>query len=104
MSQTIYTWYYKNNQLNNDRIGISPDGKFMMHDGMIHQLTKFKTLEKKESKDKIALYLIYKIDNQANLILQEYENVLYFKYFGLDMNNMKFAFVGFNGVEYYLMN
>jgi hypothetical protein len=72
----------------------------MRHDGMFHQLTKFKTLEKKElynNKQVIALYLIYKIDNQSNLILQEYENVLYFKYI-----DNKFVFIGMNGVEFYL--
>jgi len=103
------TWYYKTSQFpdpclrNRDKIGIAPNAKYMTHDNMIHKLTKLKNIVRKEfddGKQVIALYLIYTIDNQTNWIYQENENVLYFKYVGSDIKNVKFKFIGFNCLEF----
>ncbi len=98
-----YTWFYKNKQYCNDKLGISSDGTFMMHDDMIHKLTKFKTLARKLD-NTLYLYLIYKIDDQTNWILQEYENILTFKYIGENIQNMKLNSIIFNGVEFTQIN
>jgi hypothetical protein len=101
----LFTWYYNNDSPScyEDKIGISHDCKYVMHDGISHEIEKFKKFQKYEIIDKkniIAKYLVYKLKHQSNYMFHEEHITIYFKYIGLSYDDIKFAYVGFNGGRY----
>jgi hypothetical protein len=100
-----YTWYYNtiSSLQYEDKIGISPDGKYLLHDGIPSELVKFRKFEKAEFIDKkmmTAKYIVFRIKGQRNYILHEADRTIYFKFIGETNNEMVFDHVGFNGSSY----
>lgn len=93
MEDDDYTWFYNKN---NDKIGISLDAKYMMHDGMINEITLYK---RTRTKDGDILKLIYTLNNQKNLMLQTDKTYLYFCYSTVNGKKV-FDHLGFNHGEY----
>ena len=98
-SRENFTWFYKNKCVHSDKIGISSDGTLMMHDGIINKITLYKRIRNPNSK---ILRLIYKVDNQPNLMFQTSDTLIYFKFVtnGKKFANPIFSCIGFNGAEY----
>lgn len=96
-----YTWFYKSKYIDrshvtdsNDKIGISSDGRFMIHDGIINKINLYKRVKSNGS-----MRLIYNVENQPNLMFHSYSTFVYFKF---DVKNGEpiFSYLGFNGGEY----
>lgn len=99
-SRENFTWFYKNKCIDSDKIGISSDGTLIIHDGIINRISLYKKVRNASHK---TLRLIYKIDNQPNLMRQAENTLIYFK-FTENKNDIKsdpfFSCIGFNGGEY----
>ena len=93
-----YKWFYNNNR-SYDKIGISPDEKYIMHDNVLFTLTKFKNININNN-----LYLVYKLNQSNNIIL--YDSILHKQhtelYFKFKKNKKKSVFncIIFNGKSY----
>lgn len=108
-----YKWYYKARHMfdpctkkikvvyDGDKIGISSDGKFMMHDNMMCKLELWKKHEEVKSTNEKYLYLMYKFNGGIDLIMRRNESLLHFKYLKVGGNKTVFVSIGFNNANYY---
>lgn len=105
-----YRWFYavapnlglsfeRFKKSNNDKIGISPDGKILMKDNMMYSLKKYKKLEKNGINNTKKIILIYCFDRQYNFRMHEKQNLISFYYFGKN-EKMVFSHIIYEGKEY----
>jgi len=111
-----YTWFYKLRYFfdpctkkiklgyDNDKIGISSNGKYMTHDDIMWELIFFKKYEDVEGDGKRYLYLIYKINKGIDLIMRRDDTLLYFKYEKQPNGKTNFMSIGFNNAEFRSIN
>lgn len=111
-----YVWYYKIRYFfnpcskkirlgyDNDKIGISQNGKYMMHDNIVWELVFFRKYEDTEKDGEKFLYLIYKITNGTDIIMRRKDTLLYFKYKKRQDGKQSFMAIGFNNSEFKLLN
>jgi hypothetical protein len=100
-----YKWYYNtiSSPEYEDKIGISPDGKYLLHDNIpceLMELRKFEKVEFINKKMMSAKYIVFRIVGQRNYIFHEADRTIYFKFIGEINSEMKFDHVGFNGSTY----
>jgi hypothetical protein len=98
-----YTWFYKSKYDGNarlygsesDKIGISSDGKSMIHDGIINNINLFKRVKANKT-----IRVIYKLEDQQNLMFSSRDAFIYFKFEEVGGKEPVFSYLGFNGGEY----
>lgn len=115
-----YTWFYRSRYYggsctsrsqityDHDKVGITSDGKFMIHDHVLYRITPYKKFEKKERynfggivgpQDATVLYLVYEIIYEPNFILHEKDTTMHFKFLKRD-GKYEFLYLGFNNKEF----
>ena len=97
ISDDKYTWFYTMSK--NDKIGVSPDGKNIMRDGILYPIKKFKKVEKNGINNTKKIVLIYTFDNQFNFVMHESNNLFAFHYYGKN-NKITFSHITYGGKEY----
>ena len=107
-----YTWYYKTRYIfdictkkmqmgfDDDKIGISLDGNYMIHDGIMWKLDFFnKHKEIGKNMQKFS-YIIYKFSNGQNIITRNRSAFLSFKYSEDMTGKVTFLCIIFNNAEF----
>lgn len=106
-----YSWFYKSRPLYdknekrylkvNDeiKIGISSDGKYLMHDGIIQELKLYKRTQEINEKNRY-LNLLYRFGDQIDYAIHRQYILINFKFLDIYNGKPEFMYIEMDGSQF----